>query len=93
MDELASHHRTSIQKRSVVVDGHRTSVSLEADFWRVLSCMAEERRISMNALVTEIDHQRGAATDGPGLSSALRLSALNWALGRSAVLKPDHSPT
>lgn len=59
------------QKRSVVVAGHRTSVSLEPDFWAGLGVLAGARGLSLNETVTEIDRSR----DG-SLSSALRLAVL-----------------
>ena len=63
-----------MRKRSVTIDGHRTSVSLEDAFWAELAAIAERRGLSLNALVGEIDHARG----GPGnLSSALRLHVLD----------------
>ena len=58
-------------KRSVVVSGHRTSVSLENPFWDVLTQIATDQNISLNKLITEIDRQR----DG-NLSSALRVYVL-----------------
>ena len=58
-------------KRSVVVSGHRTSVSLEAPFWDVLTQIATDQNISLNKLITEVDGQR----DG-NLSSALRTFVL-----------------
>jgi predicted DNA-binding ribbon-helix-helix protein len=62
-----------MRKRSVTIDGQRTSVSLEDAFWAELSAIAEQRRLSLNALVAEIDHGRA-----PGnLSSALRLFVLD----------------
>ena len=62
-----------MRKRSVTIDGHRTSVSLEDAFWVELSSIAEARGLSLNALVAEIDHARTA----PGnLSSTLRLYVL-----------------
>lgn len=60
------------KKRSVVVAGHRTSVSLENVFWDHLRKVARERRMSVNELVTEIDRSR----DG-SLSSAIRVYVLN----------------
>lgn len=60
------------KKRSVVVAGHRTSVSLENVFWEHLRSIAKSRRISVNDLVTEIDRNR----DG-SLSSAIRVFILN----------------
>ncbi|MFL2668122.1 MAG: ribbon-helix-helix domain-containing protein [Alphaproteobacteria bacterium] len=58
-------------KRSVVVSGHRTSVSLETPFWEVLTQIATDQNMSLNKLITEIDRQR----DG-NLSSALRIYVL-----------------
>ena len=71
-----------MRKRSVTIDGHRTSVSLEDAFWAELSAIAERRGLSLNALVAEIDHLRaGGPADGRGgpgnLSSALRLHVLD----------------
>ena len=62
---------TTIQKRSVMVAGHRTSVSLEAPFWEELSSIAARRGKSISTLISEIDSSR----DG-NLSSALRLLVL-----------------
>ena len=65
-------HQSANKKRSVVVAGHRTSVSLENVFWDHLRMMAKARRVSVNELVTEIDQSR----DG-SLSSAIRVFILN----------------
>jgi predicted DNA-binding ribbon-helix-helix protein len=66
-----------MRKRSVTIDGHRTSISLEDAFWTELSALARARGLSLNALVAEIDHARSAPGGGPGnLSSALRLFVL-----------------
>ncbi len=62
----------AIAKRSPVIDGHRTSVSLEDAFWRRLRAIAKERGVSVNRLVAEIDRGR----DG-NLSSAIRLFVLD----------------
>ena len=64
-----------MRKRSVTIDGHRTRVSLEDAFWAELSAIAEQRGLSLNALVAEID-QAAAARRG-NLSSALRLFVLD----------------
>lgn len=61
-----------IVKRSVVVAGHRTSVSLEAAFWDELKRIAKARQISLNQLVAEVDSRREG-----NLSSALRLLVLD----------------
>ncbi len=66
----------AIPKRSVIVSGHRTSVSLEEPFWSRLKEIARQRNMSINDLVTEIDASE-TATGRPGnLSSALRLHVL-----------------
>ena len=67
-----------MRKRSVTIDGHRTSVSLEDAFWTELLAIAERRGLSLNALVAEIDHGRANGHRGPGnLSSMLRLYVLD----------------
>lgn len=68
-------------KHSVTLNGHRTSISLEDDFWRVFREIAAEKDISINALVAEIDVDRG--TD-MGLASAIRLYVLRHLQGRLA---------
>ncbi|MDP2329935.1 MAG: ribbon-helix-helix domain-containing protein [Reyranella sp.] len=69
-----------MRKRSVTIDGHRTSISLEDAFWAELSEIARARSLSLNALVAEIDHARGipqGSDTGGNLSSALRLYVLD----------------
>lgn len=61
-----------MRKRSVVIAGHRTSVSLENAFWDKLKTIAGERGNTVNQIVTEIDGQRSG-----NLSSAIRLYVLN----------------
>jgi predicted DNA-binding ribbon-helix-helix protein len=63
-----------LEKRSLTLAGHRTSVSLEPEFWAALEQMAALRGISLSALVREIDAGRA----GANLSSSLRLAALRW---------------
>ena len=64
-----------MRKRSVTIDGHRTSISLEDAFWTELSALSQVRGLSLNALVGEID--RGRAQERINLSSALRLHVLH----------------
>lgn len=73
-----------MRKRSVTIDGHRTSVSLEDAFWTELSAIARRRGLSLAALVAEIDRARveGPAAAG-NLSSALRLYVLADLRGRT----------
>lgn len=61
-----------IIKRSVTIAGHRTSISLETEFWTELQRMAKARSLSVNAYIAELDATRGAYN----LSSALRLAVL-----------------
>ena len=60
-----------IGKRSVMIAGHPTSVSLEDAFWEALAEIARERGMSVNRLVAEIDRERAA-----NLSSAIRVFVL-----------------
>ncbi len=66
-----------IAKRSLVIAGHSTSISLEDAFWRALKEMAAARDLSLPGLVAQIDAGRGAAN----LSSAIRVFVLESALG------------
>lgn len=61
-------------KRSLTLRGHRTSVTLETDFWQAFREIAAEKRLPINALAAEIDAQRELDT---GLATAIRLFVLN----------------
>src|SRR5271169_4674821 len=61
-----------VVKRSLVVAGHRTSISLEDAFWRRLRAIAAERGLSLNRLAAMVDASRG----GANLSSAIRVFVL-----------------
>jgi len=61
-----------IAKRSVVLNGHHTSVSLEEPFWTELRLIAAERNIGVGRLIAQIDTKKQHAN----LSSALRLFVL-----------------
>jgi predicted DNA-binding ribbon-helix-helix protein len=61
-----------IKKRSILIEGHATSLSLEAEFWTALQEIARRRRLSLNRLVAGID-----ATRVGNLSSALRVFVLD----------------
>jgi predicted DNA-binding ribbon-helix-helix protein len=67
------------KKRSLTLDGHRTSVSLEDEFWREFLRISQKQGKAINALAVEIDHVRGVDL---GLASAIRLFVLAQALGR-----------
>ena len=61
-----------VTKRSVMIAGHRTSVSLEDPFWEALREIAEARDQSVQALIGTID----AGREGQNLSSAIRVFVL-----------------
>ena len=61
------------QKHSLTLKGHRTSVSLEAEFWAVFREIAEAEGKPVNTLASEIDTARAA---GVGLASAIRVFIL-----------------
>ncbi|NOE32779.1 MULTISPECIES: ribbon-helix-helix domain-containing protein [unclassified Ruegeria] len=62
-------------KRSLTLKGHRTSVSLEDEFWRAFRDIAAEKSIPINVLAAEIDVARDPTT---GLASAIRVFILKW---------------
>lgn len=61
------------KKRSLTLNGHRTSVSLEDEFWDAFREISEQRGIALNAFAAEIDRDRGVQM---GLASAIRLHVL-----------------
>ena len=60
-------------KHSLTLSGHRTSVSLEDEFWQAFRKIAQTRGQPINALAAEIDRERGLEM---GLASAIRLFVL-----------------
>ena len=72
--------KSPVVKRSVVVNGHKTSVSLEEEFWTGMKEIATGRSMTLSELVAEIDRNRQQGN----LSSALRLYVLEFYQKRSA---------
>lgn len=68
---------STLQKRSVLLSGHATSVALEPEFWGVLDRIGAELSLSRSALLIRIDAWRGRRP----LASACRILALQWAGG------------
>ncbi len=64
-----------IHKHSATLHGHRTSFSLEDEFWSELKAIAKAKGMSLAGLITEIDDQRGEASN---LSSALRVYVFRY---------------
>lgn len=79
--------RSPVVKRSIVIAGHKTSVSLEEAFWKCLKEVATARDVTLSDLVSTIDLERRHGN----LSSAIRLFVLNHY--RSQIGDPrDPSP-
>jgi len=78
-------HSTVI-KRSVVIAGHKTSVSLEDAFWQALKDIAAARKMPLSELVTGINGRREASN----LSSALRLFVLDHFRSHAAASEESH---
>ena len=64
--------KSSVVKRSIVINGHKTSISLEDPFWTELKKIAHTHQATLSELVTKID----AAREHGNLSSAIRLFVL-----------------
>jgi len=60
-------------KRSVQIDRHKTSISLEPMFWDMLKAAAAAQGIPVNALVARIDAERIQSATPPGLAGAIRV--------------------
>jgi predicted DNA-binding ribbon-helix-helix protein len=69
-----------IVKRSIVVAGHKTSVSLEDAYWKSLKEIASGRNMTLSSLVTAVDSERPQSN----LSSAIRLFVLDFYRDRLA---------
>jgi predicted DNA-binding ribbon-helix-helix protein len=75
--EHAVKQRTTnsrIIKRSIIRNGHKSSVSLEDQFWDCLREIAKSKKLTVSKLVEEIDHHRSSYN----LSSAIRLFVLEY---------------
>ena len=65
--------KSAIIKRSIVTNGHKTSVSLEDQFWAALKSIAAERKLTLSELVSMVDGNR----ESGNLSSVLRVFILS----------------
>jgi predicted DNA-binding ribbon-helix-helix protein len=68
-----------LQKRSMLLAGHATSLALEAEFWAVLEAMAKAQGLSLPALLVSIDAERTQP-----MASACRVAALKWTAANRA---------
>ena len=76
-------------KRSMMIAGHATSISLEPVFWEALRKAAEEEELPLNALVARIDAERIEAPDPPNLGSAIRVWLFERAIARDGTGKRE----
>lgn len=89
--------KSPITKRSVNLDGHKTSVSLENAFWDALKQIAAGKNIAIHELIFKINNERKLG----GLSSALRLFVLEYYRQKAAAksasdqisARPEHKIT
>lgn len=81
--------KSQVIKRSIVIAGHKTSVSLEDAFWRGLKEIARDRSITLSELVGTIDSDRQHGN----LSSAIRLFVLDhYRNSTGRVRNPTETP-
>jgi predicted DNA-binding ribbon-helix-helix protein len=66
--------KSTVVKRSIVIEGHKTSISIEDIFWNSLKEIARDRAMTLSKLVASIDASRVA---GSNLSSAIRVFVLD----------------
>ncbi|MCF6326142.1 MAG: ribbon-helix-helix domain-containing protein [Devosiaceae bacterium] len=62
-----------MKKRSITLAGHKTSLALEVEFWQALENIAKDKKLSLPALIAQIDQQR----KNNNLSSAIRVFVLS----------------
>nr|WP_321980251.1 ribbon-helix-helix domain-containing protein [uncultured Cohaesibacter sp.] len=77
-----------MKKHSVTIAGHRTSISLEDEFWQGLKLLADSRNKSLADIIRQIDKDRGRNN----LSSAIRISVLDYYKSRIPMQFDDASP-
>ena len=80
--------KSPVVKRSIVIDGHKTSVSLEDAFWSGLKEIARAKQATVSNMVAEIDTTRQQGN----LSSAIRLFVLDHFKSRAAATLLDSRP-
>ena len=79
--------KSSVVKRSIVIDGRKTSVSLEDPFWTELKNIAHDQQVTPSELVSKIEDRRKQSN----LSSAIRLFVLHHFQERMDVAKAHPS--
>ena len=77
--------KSAIAKRSIVLDHHKTSISLEDDFWNAVRAIADRKKMKLTELLAQIDSERNQSN----LSSAIRVFVLNETRAQAAQLAPE----
>jgi predicted DNA-binding ribbon-helix-helix protein len=77
---VPASQKSRVLKRSIIIDGHKTSISLEDDFWNALQEIAAAQGVRPAELITTIDHGRAHAN----LSSAIRQHVLDYYRSRAS---------
>ena len=80
--------KSPVVKRSIVIAGHKTSVSLEDAFWTGLKEIAAKRDLTLSDMVAAIDQDRRHGN----LSSAIRLFVLDYYRGGAQSVRPETKP-
>jgi predicted DNA-binding ribbon-helix-helix protein len=81
---MQENAKSAVTKRSVVIGGHKTSVSLEEPFWTEVRAIAAGEQITVSSLLRRIDRERSNAN----LSSAIRVYVLEHVRDRANGLQP-----
>lgn len=63
-----------MKKHSITIKGHKTSITLEAEFWNELKLISQKENKSIQQIITEID----SVCDNKNLSSSIRIFILNY---------------
>lgn len=64
METMLNIEDARLEKHSVTIAGHRTSISLERVFWRHFRRLAEKQQLSVNELIRQIDEARAGSLSG-----------------------------
>jgi predicted DNA-binding ribbon-helix-helix protein len=83
---MQENAKSAVTKRSVVIGGHKTSVSLEEPYWTEVRAIANAAQITVSSLLRRIDRERSNAN----LSSAIRVYVLEHVRDRANGLHAKH---
>jgi predicted DNA-binding ribbon-helix-helix protein len=78
--------QSAVVKRSIIIAGHKTSVSMEDAFWNALKEIGKKQKTTISSLVADIDTRRRHTN----LSSAIRLFVLDHVCSQISAISIDH---